>query len=282
MLHFLPVSAWFLLVLAPAKTAVIYHLEVFLIGVGVGFLGGLFGKGGSAIATPLMSLAGAPGYVAIATPLPATVPGTLVAAAAYWKARLWNRSIILWSILLGVPATIIGSYISKFTGARPLLYLTGILVLGFGLSFLLAPEPESDDPAVLQATALPSFWQLRVTLVAIGVGLISGLLANSGGFLLAPSFTRFLKQPIKAAFASSLVVSAFLALPASIVHWYLGHIAWRELLFLAAGSIPCSYVGARVALKTRSASLERWYGVALTALGLFFLAKLFLGHAVHI
>lgn len=262
----------------------IYHIEIFLIGVFIGFLGGVFGKGGSAIATPLLSLAGTPGYIAVATPLPATVPGTLVAAAAYWKARLWNQSIIFWSILIGVPSTIIGSYVSKFTGARPLLYLTGLMVLGFGLSFLLFPKATAtqvvngDCPEPVP----PSFWRLRISAVALGVGFISGLLANAGGFLLVPSFARFLKQPIKAAFASSLVVSAFLAMPATIVHWYLGHIAWREMFILAAGSVPCSYLGARVALRVHSRTLERCYGVALTALGLFFLAKLLLGMPVRI
>lgn len=44
------------------------YFEAFFIGVAVGFLGGLFGKGGSAVATPLLSLAGAPGYIAVATP----------------------------------------------------------------------------------------------------------------------------------------------------------------------------------------------------------------------
>lgn len=256
----------------------IYHLEVFFIGVTVGFLGGLFGKGGSSIATPLLSMAGAPGYIAVATPLPATVPGTLVASTAYWKAQLWNRPIILWSILIGLPSTILGSYLSKFTGARPLLYLTGLLVLGFGLTFLLQPrtQPRSENsqPDMLP---LPPGWRLRLAGVAIGVGLISGLLANAGGFLLAPSYARFLKQPIKSAFASSLVVSAFLALPASVVHWYLGHVAWREFFFLAAGSVPFSYLGARVALRVRSLSLERFYGLALTALGILFVGKLLLG-----
>lgn len=262
----------------------VYHLEIFLIGIVVGFLGGVFGKGGSAIATPLLSLAGAPGYIAVATPLPATIPGTLVASAAYWKARLWNRSIITWSIAIGAPSTILGSYLSQFTGARPLLYVTGLLVLGFGLSFLFQPgeADDADNNGNSAPPYLPSFWKLRVTAVAISVGLISGLLANSGGFLLAPSFARILKQPIKAAFASSLVVSAFLAIPATIVHWWLGHIAWREMFILAAGSVPCSYLGARLALRLRSRTLERWYGLALTALGLFFLAKLLMGTSVHI
>ena len=49
----------------------------------VGYLGGMFGKGGSAIATPLLAAVGVPAIVAVASPLPATVPGTLVAYRRY-------------------------------------------------------------------------------------------------------------------------------------------------------------------------------------------------------
>ena len=84
------------------------NVETFAVGVVVGFLGGLFGKGGSAIATPLLSLIGIPGFVAVASPLPATLPGTLVASAEYRHANLLDWRIVLWSIGVGVPATVLG------------------------------------------------------------------------------------------------------------------------------------------------------------------------------
>lgn len=251
-------------------------LSIFLIGTGVGFLGGLFGKGGSAIATPLLSMIGLPGFIAVATPLPATVPGTFIASVQYWRSNLLDWPIVIWSIVIGVPATILGSYLTKFTGAAPLLVMTGLMVLGFGISFLVTSQSEGRSEAEENGPAAehPRFWVVRIVLVAAFVGLISGLLANSGGFLLAPSYARFLRLPIKRAFACSLAVSVFLALPGTIVHAYLGHIDWLLTLVLALGSVPFSYVGAGVAIRTRSARLERWYGLALTALGVSFLFKL--------
>ena len=105
------------------------YIGVFLIGIIVGFLGGLFGKGGSAIATPMLSLIGIPGFIAVAAPLPATIPGTLIASAEYWKSRLLDKEIVWWSILIGVPATIAGSYLTEYTGPTPLLIVTGFLFL---------------------------------------------------------------------------------------------------------------------------------------------------------
>ncbi len=252
------------------------HLGAFLIGIVIGFMGGLFGKGGSAIATPLLSLIGFPGFIAVAAPLPATVPGTLVASAEYWKSKLIDWQIVWWSIGAGIPATIVGSYLTEFTGATPLLVVTGLMVLGFGLSFLLSPKEKKsrgldEDPKV---TIRPAFWRTRLVLVAVGVGLISGLLANSGGFLRAPSYARILNQPIKKAFACSLAVSVVLAIPGTVVHAYLGHISWAVTGLIALGSVPLSYLGAKVALRSKSSTLERWYGLALTALGAFFLTKI--------
>lgn len=245
------------------------------IGVVIGFLGGLFGKGGSAVATPMLSLVGFPGFVSVASPLPATVPSTLVASAEYWKSQLLDWEIFWWSVSVGTPAIIAGSFLSHMVGARPLLILTGVLVLGFGIQFLFFPR----DLSLAKAAAdypegkRPSYWRSRMIAVAVFVGLVSGLLANAGGFLLVPSYTAFLKQPMKKAFACSLAVSSVLAIPGTVVHAYLGHISWTVTALVAAGAIPFSHLGARLAINTRAAQLERWYGLALTGLGIFFLVQ---------
>lgn len=254
----------------------LHYIGSLIIGIIIGFLGGLFGKGGSAIATPMLSLIGIPGFVAVTAPLPATVPGTFIASVGYWKSNLLDRQIIIWSVIIGVPATITGSYLTLFTGDKPLLIVTGMLVLFFGLSFLFMPGEKKAKTVEHNSanTFRPPYWRFRLILVASLVGLISGLLANSGGFLLAPSYARILRQPIKKAFACSLAVSVFLALPGTIVHAYLGHIDWSITGSIALGSIPFSYLGARVAIKTEASRLERIYGLALTALGMFFFFNL--------
>jgi hypothetical protein len=248
-------------------------IGVFLVGLFCGFLGGLFGKGGSAIATPLLSLLGFPGFVSVASPLPATVPGTFMASAEYWRSHLLDWEVFWWSISVGVPATIAGSYLTAYTGSRPLLIVTALVVLGFGLSFLLMPRERNTVNESVAETAAhrPAHWHLRLVSVAIGAGLFAGLLANAGGLVLAPGFARFLKQPLKQAFACSLAISCVLALPGTAIHAYLGHISWSVALLVALGMVPASRLGARMAIRSGSRQLERWYGLGLTALGAYFL-----------
>ena len=138
------------------------------------------------MATPLLSLLGYPGFVAVASPLPATVPSTLVASREYWRSRLLDWEIVWWSIGIGIRAIVAGSLLSPFVGAKPLLVVTGLLVLAFGVSFLFFPKDRSlaKEAATNPDGLRPSQWRVRLIAVAIGVGLISGLLANAGGFLL--------------------------------------------------------------------------------------------------
>ena len=236
------------------------------IGALVGFLGGLFGKGGSAIATPMLNVAGVPPLAAVASPLPGTVPGTLVAAYAYWRQRLVDWEIVRWSVPVGVPATIVGAYATRWIGGGPLVVATEVVVAALGARFLLSPS----DPH--EVAVPPPAPRARMVSVAAIVGVLSGLLANGGGFLLAPLYVIVLRAPIKEAFGSSLVVAAALAVPGTIVHALLGHIDWAVVAAFSVTSIPLSYIGGRVAVRTHSTKLERWYGAGLVAIGLVSLA----------
>jgi uncharacterized membrane protein YfcA len=104
-------------------------------------------------------------------------------------------------------------------------------------------------------------------LVAGTVGLVSGLLANSGGFLLAPLFVVVLRLSLKESFATSLAVAAVMAVPGTLVHAALGHIDWTIVGIFAVTSIPLSFLGARVAIRSHPVVLERVYGVGLAVLG---------------
>jgi uncharacterized membrane protein YfcA len=241
-------------------------LGVAAIGVLVGFLGGLFGKGGSAIATPLLAAIGIPPIVAVASPLPSTIPSTLAASYAYWKEHLIDWHVFAWSAAIGVPATAVGAYATRWIGGEPLVIATEVVLTVLGLRFLLHPGEAHEKPPEIAGHR----W--RVIAVATAVGFLSGLLANGGGFLLAPLFVVVLRLSIKQSFATSLAVAAVLAVPGTVVHAVLGHIDWELVLVFGATSIPLSYLGARVALRTQPVRLERIYGAGLALLGLTLLA----------
>lgn len=238
------------------------------VGAAVGFLGGLFGKGGSAIATPVLAAVGVRPIAAVASPLPATIPGTLIAYGNYRGHGHSAPRVIRWSVVFGLPATIAGAAATRWIDGGSLVRITDVAVALIGLRILLAGRTE---PAQEIHEEEPS--RARLAGVATLVGFLAGLLANAGGFLLVPLYLAVLHLPIKRALASSLAVASVLAVPGTIVHAALGHIDWRVAVVFGVASIPLSGVGARVAVRMNPARLERIYGTGLFALGLAFLVR---------
>jgi uncharacterized membrane protein YfcA len=112
----------------------------------------------------------------------------------------------------------------------------------------------------------------RIMVVVGVVGFISGLLGNSGGFLLAPLFISVLGMDVRRALGTSLALSAFLAIPGTIVHAWLGHIDWSLTLAFGLASVPFAVLGARTALRVKERSLTFAYGLGLASLAAGMLA----------
>ncbi len=233
-----------------------------LIGMGVGYLSGAFGKGGSAIATPLLHLLGVPAMIAIASPLPATIPSTLLAGRVYGRAGNVDRRVVRIGLPVGVAFTVVGAVLTRWIPGGPLVVVTDVVVLTCALRILTArpaAEPDAHGSGA-EATAL------RIAIVVGSVGLISGLLGNSGGFLLAPLFAGLLGLPIHRALGTSLVLAACLAVPGTLVHAWLGHIDWALTLAFGLASVPAASAGARLALRTKARPLTLAYGAGMATL----------------
>lgn len=237
------------------------------IGAVIGFLGGLLGKGGSAIATPALAALGLPPIVALAAPLPATVPATLVAANRYRQHGHIDRTVLHWSLIAGVPATLFGAFATRWVDAGSLVLFTDVLIVAIGIRMLRSAS-SGHDAGVGEMDVDRN----RTIAVAVVTGLAAGLLANSGGFLLAPLFVAVLGLGIRPALGTSLAAASVLAVPGTVVHMAMGHLDLAVVALFAIGAIPLSGLGARVALRTDVVRLERFYGASLVVLGIGFFA----------
>jgi hypothetical protein len=237
-------------------------LGTLLIGAGVGFISGAFGKGGSAISTPLLHAIGVPAMVAVASPLPATIPSTLLAGRSYSREGHVDGRVVRLGLLIGLPAVVVGALFTSMIPGGALILATDALVLGLGLR-VLARAAAQDPDAEPDATA-PHHAAARIMGVTGAVGLVSGLLGNTGGFLLAPLFMHTLHMPVKRALGTSLALAAALAVPGTIVHAWLGHIDWSLTLIFGLAAVPLATVGARTALRIKERSLTLAFGTGLT------------------
>lgn len=234
-------------------------------GAGVGLCMGLFGVGGSSVATPVLALLGAPGLFAVASPLPGTIPAALIGAQPYLRSGQARRKAAGWSLVGGVPGTIGGALLSRVAGGPALLVISGFVLVVVGIRVLRPIDQERRDAGALRRQNRP----LLVAATAL-VGVFTGLLANGGGFLLVPLYLLGFGLRMREAVGTSLVVVAVLSVPTLASHWALGHIDWPIAGEFAAGLIPGSAIGGRFAQRLEGPVLRRGFGWLLVVFGVFF------------
>ena len=242
---------------------------ILLAGAAAGTVFGIFGAGGSAFATPLLALAGVPGSVAIATPLPALLPASVLSARRQLRAGNLDGRIAALVIAGGLPGAVLGALGSSRLTGQALLVASGLLLLVVGARVLL-PDPAGH----LDRTAA---WRDRPALVvvpAFGVGVLSGLLANSGGVLLVPMCILLLGLTAARAAGTSIVAAGALSIPTLLVHSTLGHVDWSVALVFGIGMLPASLLAGRAGAHIPASVARPLFGVALVAFAAWFLLRL--------
>src|SRR3954447_1602749 len=154
-----------------------------LAGAGIGLLMGVFGVGGSSVATPVLSLLGVPGLAAVASPLPATVPSAVAGSIPSFRRGEARPRAAAWTLAGAVPATIVGGLLAQAVGGGPLLIASGLMLVVVGIRVV---RPIADTARQAGAECRRNRPLLAAT--AAGVGLVTGLLANGGAFLLVPMY----------------------------------------------------------------------------------------------
>lgn len=237
-------------------------------GTCIGFLSGIFGIGGSLISTPILRLVfNIPELIALASPLPVTIPTAISGAYSYSRKGCFNKKIAFYTIILGLPATVIGAWCTKYIEAKSLMIFTGALIVTLGIRFLRS------DIAMIPKFIKQCPSSLQAGLIGIISGFLSGLLAVGGGFFLVPAFVMVMGLTMQEAAATSLICVAVYAVPGTLVHWYLNHIDWSLVLNLSIGVIPASYLGAHLATNIKSQKLQNIFSIFLILFGFYFIFK---------
>lgn len=243
------------------------HAMAFLVvGLLTGFCSGLFGVGGGLIGTPLLRILGQlPPLLALATPLPVAIPSAMSGALAYWRRGLVDRRLAWRTLRIALPMTILGSVITHWTSGSVLMVTTALVLLYVALTMIRRQR-------LIEAEEVFAS-DFRVTVAAGIAGFAAGFLAIGGGIVLVPVYTRLLRVPIHRALATSLVCVTVMALPGTLVHAILGHIAWNAAAMVTLTAIPTSWLGARIAQQRRGRTLELSFGVLLAVFSVWFFVR---------
>ena len=236
-----------------------------VIGLSLGLLGG----GGSILTVPaLVYVLGVPAKTAIAMSLPVVGVTSAVSAFMHWRLGNVRVATALGFGALAMIGAFAGAKLSVLLNGATQLALLGVVMLAASGLMLRrrtaeasgsAPKPESPPPAALLAP------------IALGVGVLTGIVGIGGGFLVVPALVLLARVPMRQAVGTSLLVIAMNS--AAGFAGYLGTVTldWRFLAGFTTAAVAGALVGTSLASRVPQATLKRAFGVFLLLMGAFML-----------
>lgn len=212
---------------------VTYTLAAFS-GAVVGLLLGVFGGGGSVLATPLLIYLVGVGdpHVAIGTSAAAVAANALAGLALQAKAGRvkWPCALVFGGA--GLAGSLLGAHLAKqLAGGTLLVWFAAAMAL-IGASMLL-PRKSAGDPGVRLNLMLTR----RLAPAGLATGLAAGFFGVGGGFLIVPGLMTATGMTLANAAASSLVSVALFGAATSLSYAASGLVDWPIFAALVAGGV---------------------------------------------
>jgi hypothetical protein len=259
-------------VIATLSTPVQVGLTL-LAGVATGVLSGMFGIGGAVVSTPAIRALGATPLEGVGSTLPSIFPSSITGTLRYHRDGFVRWRVVWWTGAFGIGASVGGALLADEVpgGGHVLMLLTAGLIAftAYRTVFLRATSvPVSVGAAAAAVPVRDEWWRLGI--IGVGAGGLSGLLGVGGGIVMVPAFSSWARLPLKDTIASSLAVVGILAVPGTITHALLGHIAWKFAIPLSIGVIPGARIGAHFTINASDRTLRLAVGSMLGALAVVY------------
>jgi uncharacterized membrane protein YfcA len=229
-------------------------VQLIIIGLGAGLLGGMLGVGGSIIMIPAMTeVLGPDQHLYQAAAMIVNFFVVVPAVYQHRRAGAIDRATVARLVPLAVLAVLVGVGVSElpiFAGDRE-AYLRGV----FGAFLLIAGAYElhrlfaGTGADVLGATGgsgIPAISWRRAALVAVPSGLVAGLLGVGGGLMAVPLQRRFLRIPMRTAIANSaavIIATSLIGASAKNYAYLAEHDYGMRSFILAAVLVPTAMIG---------------------------------------
>jgi len=258
---------------------------VFLIGLGlgVGFLSGLFGVGGGFLMTPLLVFYGIPSTVAVGTTLSHVAASSVSGAITQWRRRAIDFKMAGIMLSGGVAGTLISVWLVdhlRRQGQMDLIVsLSYVLLLGAVGAIMLkesldtlkaarggivAPSRAVARPWIMALPLKTRFRQSRLYIsvippivIGVFVGMLSAIMGIGGGFIVVPAMIYILRMPTNVVLGTSLAQIIAIAAITTVLQANTNYAVDILLaFFLVLGGVVGAQAGVRAGAKLRGEQLR--------------------------
>lgn len=228
--------------------SILYIVVIFALGFIGSFLSGMLGVGGSIIKYPMLlyippmfGLAAFTAHEVSGISAVQVLFASIAGVWAYRKGGYLNKELILYmggAILLG---SFIGSYGSGFLTEDVVNIVYGILAL-IAAVMMFIPKKQIDEKPLHEV----AFNKPLAAILALIVGIGSGIVGAAGGFLLVPIMLTILHIPTRMTIATSLAVTFISSIGGSVGKIITGQVDYWPAFIMIIASLLAAPLGAKV------------------------------------
>jgi uncharacterized protein len=235
-----------------------FIIVIFAIGFIGSFLSGMLGVGGSIIKYPMLlyipPLFGIVAFTAHEVSGISAIQVLFASIAGVWayrKGGYLNKQLIIYmggAILIG---SLIGSYGSSLLSEQVVNVVYGILALVAAVMMFI-PKKLVDDMPLNEVT----FNKPLAAILALVVGIVSGIVGAAGGFLLVPIMLTVLHIPTRMTIATSLAITFISSIGSSIGKLITGQVDYLPAIIMIIASFIAAPLGTKVGKKMNTKILQ--------------------------
>jgi uncharacterized membrane protein YfcA len=271
------------------------------LGLGVGFLSGMFGVGGGFLMTPLLVFAGIPSTVAVATTLSHVTASSMSGALAQWRKRAIDFTMAGVMLAGGLVGTLFGVWLfalMRRQGQMDLIVSLSYVVMLGGIGIIMLRESlatlkayRSGDRISVRPVnhvwihGLPlkmRFRQSRLYIsvipplvIGFGVGALSAIMGVGGGFIIVPAMIYLLRMPTNVVMGTSLVQIIAVTAITTVLQATSNYAVDIVLaLLLISGGVVGAQLGVRAGAKLRGEQVRLLMAVVVLAVAIVLLWRL--------
>ena len=244
-----------------------FIVVIFALGFIGSFLSGMLGIGGSIIKYPMLlyippmfGLAAFSAHEVSGISAVQVFFASIAGVWAYRKGGYLNKELIIYmggAILLG---SFIGSYGSSNLSEESVNIVYGVLALVAAIMMFI-PRKQVDDKPLAAVT----FNKPLAAVLALVVGIASGIVGAAGGFLLVPIMLTVLHIPTRMTIATSLAVTFISSIGGSIGKLMTGQVDYLPAAIMIVASIIAAPLGAKIGKKLNTKLLQMILAVMIAA-----------------
>jgi uncharacterized membrane protein YfcA len=271
------------------------------LGLGVGFLSGMFGVGGGFLMTPLLVFAGIPSTVAVATTLSHVTASSMSGALAQWRKRAIDFTMAGVMLAGGLVGTLFGVWLfalMRRQGQMDLIVSLSYVIMLGGIGIIMLRESLATLKAYRSGNrisvrpvnhvwihGLPlkmRFRQSRLYIsvipplvIGFGVGALSAIMGVGGGFIIVPAMIYLLRMPTNVVMGTSLVQIIAVTAITTVLQATSNYAVDIVLaLLLISGGVVGAQLGVRAGAKLRGEQVRLLMAVVVLAVAIVLLWRL--------